>query len=112
MIPVDELVGIVSRVIVVVFYLAAFVAAASALRVSTMWSRRVSATAIGIISAVWIVFYLLIVDWEPHSLTSGTAWSRVAGAITAMGLFTMANMIARSERYGVRAVAAWNGDDE
>ena len=108
----EQTLEVVTRIAVVVFFAAAFIAAAAALRVSRMWSRKVSSTTIMVIAAAWSGFYLyLLLDGHRTILSDTAVILRVIQYVTATGLFIMANLISRSERYGVHVMTRFVPSD-
>lgn len=100
----------VTKLAVIVGYTVVIAAAADALLHSSMWSRRVSSVAILIIGVIWFAFYIWLFVTRHHTVaTTPILLSRVAHYITAATLVTMASMIARSERYGMKLMG--NGND-
>ena len=95
----------VTHISVLAFYIAAFVMALIAHLKSRLWARRVSTVAMMCAAGFWIFFYIFIVEvWQIGDTPVHTSvlWSRIGHYITATGLFTMAFVIRRSEKYGLR----------
>ena len=100
-----EFVEFATRWGVIVGYVTAFVAGLAALRISTLWARRISSIIVMIIAGFWLHFYLLTVNPLTAVVNNGVFRSRTAQIITSAGLFTMAFIIYRSEKYAAKAKA-------
>lgn len=94
---------VITQAAVLAFYLAAAVMALIAHSSARLWARRFSAIGLFIISAGWIVFYVVVVDpsLTSRAVHSSVLWSRVMHLVTATVLFVVAFVLRRSERYGV-----------
>ena len=106
---------IVTRLFVLVGYTAVFTTAIVAYARTEMWSRKVSTVVIAGIAVFWFGFYLwLAIRGRDHpGVTQAVLTSRVGHYFTASGLFVMANMISRSDRYGVAVIHRMhNGGDD
>jgi len=93
-----------THISVLLFYIAAFIMAAIAHRKSKLWARRVSTVAMMCTAAFWIFFYIFVVEiWDLSidGVHTSVLWSRIGHYITATGLFVMAFVIRRSEKYGL-----------
>lgn len=103
----------ITHLFVLAGYTAAFTVAVTAFTRTTMWSRKVSTLAIMLISVFWFGFYFwLSVRGRTHpGVTQAVLVSRIGHYFTAAGLFVMASMISRSERYGVQVVTEMSNGD-
>jgi hypothetical protein len=87
------------RVAVIAFYATALFQGARAFRVVQLRGRKVSATVIMAISAVWIAFYLSLIVMDVSA--NDSIWpllSRFAHYFTAAMLFAQASMMLDVER--------------
>ncbi len=104
----DSTLEFVTHIAVLVFYLAALGMGVYAHYRTRLWARKVSTIAIVASAVGWVLFYSVFTNplTVAGSIPDTVLWSRAFHYVSASGLFLMAFIIARADRYGLHV-----GDD-